>query len=104
VLGVPIGSPDLLRDRYRMSEHIDIMEACTFHGIVSKPALLDLARLYDLPLPVTIEGGAMQKLLGEALAAPNMPLWDILTKSGLCYAGITLSLGTIWRRTLQKVY
>jgi hypothetical protein len=104
VQGVPIGSPDLLRDRYRVLDHIDILEAYTFHGIAAKPALLDLARLYNLPLPVTIEGGAMQKLLGEALAAPNLALWDILTKSGIRYAGITLSLGTIWRKTLRQVY
>lgn len=104
VQGVSIGSPDLLRDRYRISEHIDILEAYTFHGIVAKPPLLELARLYDLPLPVTIEGGAMQKLLGEALTAPNMPLWDILSKSGICYADTTLSLGTIWRKTLRQVY
>jgi hypothetical protein len=98
---VAIGNRDLMGDRYRMSEHLDLLEAFIFHGILAKPSLLEVARCYQLPLPVTLEGGAMQKLLGAALDSPNQPLWEILAKSGLQYASLTLALATIWNKTLR---
>jgi hypothetical protein len=99
--GVAVGNRDLMAERYKLSEHLDLLEAFTFHGIVTRPALLDLARCYNLPQPVTLEGGPMQKLLGAALSAPNKPLWEILAKSGLQHASLTLSLAQRWSKTLR---
>jgi Predicted 3'-5' exonuclease related to the exonuclease domain of PolB len=104
VQGVAATNVDLLRDRYKMTEHVDLLEAYTFHGIIPKPNFLQLAALYGFPLPVTQEGDDMQKLLTIGLTVPNPALWNMLLKSGLDYAGTTLSLGAIWARTLRLAY
>jgi len=100
---VPIGNFDLLQERYRPNDHVDLLEAFTFHNITTKPTLLELGEVYGIerpPIPETEQ----QQLLLSTQAAPNPAIWTILAKNGVAYAKLIMGLGMVWNRTLRRIF
>jgi hypothetical protein len=102
---VPAGNTELLRDRYKtVSEHLDLIEALTFHHISQGAPLLELAAHFKLPIPTIIEGEPLSQIINTAIATKSPQLWELIAKSGTTYAGITLEIAKIWGNTLRAVY
>lgn len=102
--GVEIGNPDLLRERYKIGIHIDVADALTFHGILPKPSLSQVAGLLKLEMPALKEGESLQKLLRSALEQPEAALVQLLARNGLEYVGLIDRIGRFWRKSLKAAF
>jgi len=102
--GVQIGNPDLLRERYKVGIHIDVADALTFHGILPKPSLPQMAGLLKLEMPALKEGEPLQKLLRNALEQGDPALVQLLARNGIEYVRLIDRIGRFWRKMLKPVF
>ena len=102
--GVEIGNPDLLRERYKIGIHIDVADALTFHGILPKPSLAQVAGLLKLEMPALKEGESLQKLLRNALEQPAPALLQLLARNGIEYVRLIDRIGRFWRKSLKAAF
>lgn len=105
--GIQIKYNDLLRDRYKLGRHIDLMEAFSFHNIVQAVNLHDLAGLYQFKTPSLEEGATLQALLKSTMQASGNSasgMWQILVDSGIQHAQLVMNLAERWRKTLMPIY
>ena len=105
--GIQIKFNDLLRDRYKLGRHIDLMEAFSFHNIVPNLNLRDLALFYQLKTPSLEEGDSLQALLKSAVSAHGMQaigVWQMLIDSGVQHVQLIINLAERWRKTLMPIY
>ena len=102
---VAIGSSELLRDRYKaLSEHLDLMEAFTFHHITARPSLTQLMDLMKMSKPMMTEGKDLQGMLQMAVDMKSPAVWIVPATSGLQYAEAIHMLATAWDKSLRPVY
>lgn len=102
--GIPIKNPDLIRDRYKWTEHVDLIEAFSFHGVLPKISLYELCALYKLQVPTTKEGQTLQTLLSFGITNPSTAVLNLVLTSGLEHLNSITKLSTIWSKSLRSVY